>query len=459
MIIRTQIKLLILIGLFLISYIFSVSIGINAVPLLILLIPAVFINGFLYGFNRSVEGLVWLIIYITWFTLLSILTAQISDDSVSIKILIALKEFFAIGLFTGLLKSKWKEIKLNKLDFIYIAFFGMYTAYGFFYGANLSSRFISYRAGLFIFIFYSIGRMYQLSIKEVILLIRTYLLSALIIGLSGVLEMFLVNFWEILDILKYANLKFSNAKVYNGVPSNFSTYIDGIRQRRMVGFFAEATSFGKYMATGLSFCFFFFIKTPRSINYLIGSVLFATCLYYSYSRGAQLLFLFSFSILLWKKQKILFSVFGSLVIVFIIQSSLFSLNSTNNGRHLSGLYAGLNAVKTNFIGHGLGTAGTALIMQNEITEGINESAKESFVGELTYQFGVPGITIFILIIIFNLKILIRVYNKKPNDIVLLVAGLSLGLFMTSILATSSVYTVSSYFILILTGHFSAQYEK
>lgn len=372
--------------------------------------------------------------------------------SQSIKIFVSLKELILL-IIAFIAFKKINTIKFTIIDYTAILFLSVYS-YGLLSSGFGFQQLVSYREGAVLVALYFVGRLlyfFDIKTKEVILI--CYFISVPLI-IFGFIERFVIGswFWEKWGAVNYLTTKFSSnltiIHVYDGIPSNWYTLINGTLFKRIVSTVGDAPSFSRYLSFSVvSFLFFNFLR-KKDINFFIfaASVL---CLILTLSRGGIIICLGGLIVFLLHsnfryKYFTLFPI--AAVFLFIIaQQSIFDINSAVAVRHTTGLLDGIKNSITNIGGNGLGTSGQLALLY---AENIDEKIGESYIGGLSYQLGIIGIFTFSLWFITSIVFLYKKYSviskfdKDKSNQILFIISMIAGVYLTAFFSNSAVAPIS-----------------
>lgn len=378
-------------------------------------------------------------------------------SGLELKLLVALKEVLTV-LAILLFIKKLKSIKIIAPDIAALVFIVVYTI-GFLRAPFGAASIISLREGYMLALFYLLGRCAYLSGFEIKNLITT--IGAVIAGVTlfGFVERFIIGewFWGSWGAVEYLNSKFSDGSVviknYGGIPHNWFTFVGDERMRRMAGTVGDATSFGRYISFFVVSALF--LPSFRRQGWAVVFGLTLAALILSLGRGGMLIGVIGLGVYLlkFKRYRILtLPGCGALVLV-LLNTSLFDVNSGNSVRHMTGLTGGIDEMLVAPLGHGLGSSGQMAVLYSEVE--LEGSVSESYIGSLGYQLGIPAVLSYsvwmlaLASLFFKLSSLNSSKNLKPYC--LIGGALILGLYVTSYFANSAVAPISSASVMIFTG--------
>lgn len=383
-------------------------------------------------------------------------------NTLGLKLFVSTKEILIFVLFLFLateLKTLIKKLTLIDLSFMCL---GLTYTYGLLFSPINFPTIVSFREGIMIILPYIIGRLYILKLGPTVVsnFVATLSAVAVFVSLFGLIERFILGneFWKIWGALNYIDIKFSEGgvvvKSIDGVPQNWYTYVGNNAVRRVTSTIGDATAFSRFVASALIvFTYYYgFAKIATTTKLFAFSIMtIATAL--SMGRGGILLLIIALSYYpLYRKNIFLSVALMGLAAFLLTFSDLFSIDSANSIRHISGLVSGLNAAIENPAGNGLGSSGQVAVLY---TNDYSEKVSESFLGSISYQLGIPGIAAFFLLSIgLPFKLYIMMYRSKIQlHKQLLASGLvsMIGIFSTSILSNSAISPISSSILFIWLG--------
>lgn len=379
--------------------------------------------------------------------------------SSEIKAMVAIKDVAAVSFFLALVVYNYRIVTRLKIpdviaiSFVILLLFSLITS-----SAPMFLKLLSVRESINIVLFYFIGRLiafkifdYEKLYKALIVVVFIYVVIAIVDRLCITSQM-----WETVGAFKYIEGKF-DVNYLNGFPVNWSTYLTSdVTARRTVGSILEPTSFSRLLAVLILAMMFL----PRAYNkyknktVILMVLMSIIVLFLSFSRGGIVIFFMGLSVYVFFKSSSasrFLVMFIMLIIVYLVinNSSLFSLESGNSIRHLTGLANGVGSIKANFMGHGIGSSGQMAASYG--MDQIDDVIGESYIGSLSYQLGTPGLTIFSIFFFSIFYYLI--INVRLVDFGLSVLAISFGvsIYLTSFLANSAVSPISSGFALVIVG--------
>lgn len=377
-----------------------------------------------------------------------------------LKMLVALKELILLLIFTFTI-FQLVRLKLYLVDYLALLFLFVYFTALIKSGVGMV-QLVSFREGFMLVLMYFIGRAIAFSGIGFMEIISAVFLLSTVIALFGFLERFIIGdwFWGMWGAVDYLNAKFEASRIYiqsySGVPHNWYTYIGSEPIRRMSSTIGDAASFGRYIA--FSVVAFLYFKPVRKIFLSkITWIIIGLALLLTLGRGGILIAVIGGGIWLlqYRKYWVVVVPLAVVGVMVLANTAMFDLSSANSIRHITGLVDGIAVIKSNLTGHGLGSSGQMALLYSE--GGGKGSVSESYIGSLSYQLGLPGLaaySIWLLYFIFSLIKRSRkaVYEESiGGNILLFVASLLLGVYITSFFANSAIAPISSSAIFIISG--------
>ena len=377
-----------------------------------------------------------------------------------VKIQVAMKDMYAVILVLTLGFYVLQNFKLFLIDKLYIFFLG----YGFLsiFTGSSPSLFVSiasFRELLMIYVFFMLGRlMYYYGIDILQMIYFAVVLSGMEV-LFGLIEYnYPQYFWnKIFHIIDYTKVKtgtFPKLEPLSGLPTNYFTYKDGERVRRLVAFNGEATSLSRFLGTIIATLMTLGERNKKTIL-IIGFLLLG--LLFTNARGG-LLFPIVIVLLFFLRlvKGLAIPIIIPLMYFMLFHSSSFNVSSANNQRHLHGLTKGIaNAFKYP-TGRGLGATGQmAATYTGDVRHADEDFVSESFVGCIGAQLGLVGLAaflLFVIIVITQLCLFLFSSQYELNYLVLTSCALFTTVMLTSLFSNSAVSAISAFVTFILTGY-------
>jgi len=265
-------------------------------------------------------------------------------------------------------------------------------------------------------------------------------------------------FWnKIFHIIDYTKVKTGTVpklEPLSGLPTNYFTYKDGGRVRRLVAFNGEATSLSRFLGTVIASLMTLGERNRKTVL-VIGFLLLG--LLFTNARGG-LLFPIVIVLLFFLRlvKGLAIPVIIPLMYFMLFHSSSFNVSSANNQRHLHGLTKGIaNAFKYP-TGRGLGATGQiAATYTGDVRHADEDFVSESFVGCIGAQLGLVGLAaflLFVIIVITQLSLFLFSSQYELNYLVLTSCALFTTVMLTSLFSNSAVSAISSFVAFILTGY-------
>ena len=118
--------------------------------------------------------------------------------------------------------------------------------------------------------------------------------------------------------------------------------------------------------------------------------------------------------------------------------------TTSSLNHITGLLNGFST--SGWIGNGLGTAGSSVIMLT----GTESNVSESYIGALFSQVGIVGGVSFIMFLLMQIRQLVKLYKIYKSQFVILALVCLIGIMVCMIFSDSAVSIMGTgiYFIII-----------
>ncbi len=386
--------------------------------------------------NITFKSLQKIIIVILFFSqlLFSISFGKISSFYITIPfaIMIIFYLISILGFFCGKISFSRKRIFLS-LVMIFIFFINVeVTQYNF----NLNSF------CLYIFYFFSFALIdNRISINKLDCIIKMFITILSILSLYGIYQFIAYNF---ITGLSFKEIIPDNIMVgsYNTIQYVHGSLF-GLDIVKAHSIFAEASGLSKYAAIALLLTIFY-RKKLKLIKFIFFAIINFLALIFSLSgSGFIIIILCLFFIFLKANVKNKIIILVSLFVMAMILSSFsqkelynyylnrfseFSTDGTSGYyRFILPFKIGIENLKTNFFGFGIGNDDAALFIYNSTETGIANGYGKIFV-----ELGIIGLLIFIIMLI-NIK---PKNEKKINEIFVLYSILISLLFTTTILNPS-----------------------
>lgn len=312
-------------------------------------------------------------------------------DGLSLKVFIVLNYISFFPLIAILLIKRARHKKMILWVFLLMVMTSITLASLLLTSSNILSIFASFRNLTALFIFAIIGyefkeNLFEESRKPFIQILTA---AVLFLFLFGYYELFVDNdLWRKLNLSELWLKKSLNIKG-NGLPGNFyaSERINGNYIRRMVSTYADPINFG----TTLFLLFMISWLLKQRITLLLCFIM----IILTVSKGAflgVLVFLFFFAPIKFGKLAYLF--FPPLILIagiyFIYWAKVNEANSVF--AHIDGFFSSFSSIFKHPLGLGLGNVG---VISNQFGSALNQDIKESGLGMVIGQLGIPGLLVFI----------------------------------------------------------------
>lgn len=406
-------------------------------------------------------GLYSVLVLFAYHTTILMVASHWTDGSV-LKVLLATKEFFAVGVLLALVKRWGGGIRWQPVDWVALLFLGTHLIYFIApVGGSLIAKAVSFREGAMIVVLYGIGRLGLQTIDD----LRSYTKFAVWLAVSiaafGLTERFLftAEVWGGLGALEYFDKKFGNAFfdyfLLDGLPAHWFSYLGEDYFRRLVGPVGDATSLSRFLSFPILAAAIKLFETARLTGKVSGPLLCALLLLspailLTIGRGGLLIFVIGLMLYLFRVAKPLL-VFG-LIMGLMAAGPVLDANAGNLARHLAGLSGGLSVVQDNFFGIGLGVAGQ--MAATYASSNVEARVLESYIGALATQLGVPGLLTYFLLFLMLAKKAKEIGGLGGQDgttMQVLGSASVIGIFLTSFLAQSAVSPISIGISMIFIG--------
>lgn len=320
--------------------------------------------------------------------------------------------------------------KINTKQIVYFIYVAL-CLFFFFVGFGTITAKITYLRNFIIFYMaFEIGKYYldnDDKIHEFINFFMKLTVIAVLFGLVGILLG--KPFYELVGVLEVYKAKQYTA-YRDGLPGNFMTIFFGIWVNRFASLYYDPVNFSYYMALACLIAY----TAKKTLLFVV----FAICEVLTFGKGGLLIlglslicitvqsFFKRYNAKLIRILIIIVTIIGIIGLVYIIQTHFAYDFGTYN--HFYGMTTGLNAVKQNPIGHGLGTAGNLIKTATSNSQEISETGLIN----MAYQIGVVGTGLFCFLFLSTNIGAFRTYKYRRDKISLLCSFLPLVLLIVSI---------------------------
>lgn len=319
-------------------------------------------------------------------------------------------------------------IKKNEIIFfVYVGVCLLFFTVG---DGNLTAKITYLRNFLIFYMAFSIGKYYLNTKEKSNEFVKYFLTLSVIAAVFGIVGVSLgKSFYQATGVLEVYKAKQYTA-YRDGLPGNFMTVFFGTWVNRFASLYYDPVNFSYYMALS---CLVAFVLRKKTLF-----ALFMVCEILTFGKGGLLIlgltiiciitqkFLRRYNAKLIRMMIIIVAVFGIIELVSIIQNRFSNDFGTYN--HFYGMTTGLNAVKQNPIGHGLGTAGNLLKTADSNRQEISETGLIN----MAYQIGVIGTLMFCYIFLSTAKGAFKQYRNIKEPICLMCSFLPIVLLIVSV---------------------------
>ncbi len=414
--------------------------------LFILIIVAV--NLAIFFFKKPFWGIIFIIGFLPFHAL--IVTVVQHFFKVSPIFSNSWKEFFLLILILSIsysvIKSRKFPFKILLIDKLIIVFFILGFISAIFFTKNLNQAIWGLRYDFEFFLFYFILRSLKLSKNQIILLVSTIFITAILVAVFGIVQIYFLP----RDFL----VKLGYSATPQGIDKPLAAYhyIDPVLPRsfRIISTLSGPNQLGSYLIM-IILIFAGFVVTAKKLSdklKLIGNeILFVIPLIYSFSRSAWLGLMGGISGLFFfkTKRKLLFIL---ILLITFVASYFFIVHLASDSRTLQALiYHGtkvkgelrgstishfeeylrsIKSVKNYPLGKGIGRVGPASLRN---TPGI---ISENWYLQLALEMSILGAIIFLTIIISFFVSAWKIYKKLKDEYL---KGMTLGI-MAALLGIS-----------------------
>lgn len=337
---------------------------------------------------------------------------------------------------------------LTKLDGLYFILIGICTIFMFVGNGGLSAKITYYRNFLIFYMAFVIGKKSLTNKKDIDEFLTFFLYISVFAVIFGFLGWIIGKpFYQMTGVLEVYSAKQYSA-YRNGLPGNFQTIFGGTWVNRFASLYYDPVNFSYFMTLSTLIAF---IQRKWKLF-----IIFGVCEFLTFGKGGFLILGLTLICIraqsLFKKTNkriirriiILGAVCGVAGLVYLIQTRFANDFGTFN--HFYGMLTGLEAVKNNPMGNGLGTAGN-LIKTAQLN---SQEISETGLLNMAYQIGVLGATIFCALFLSTASGAFRIYRRTNHRLCLLCTYLPLVLLIVSVYQENT-YTpqcVVPYMILI-----------
>jgi hypothetical protein len=329
-------------------------------------------------------------------------------DGLSLKVFIVLNYISFFPLVAILLINRARHKKMLLWVFLLAVIITITLASLLLTSSNILSVFASFRNLTALFLFAIIGYEFKENLfeqsREPFIQILTAVV--LLLFLFGFYELFIdTDLWRKLNLSELWLKKGLNIKE-NGLPGNFyaSERMNGNYIRRMVSTYADPINFGTtlFLLTMISW-----LLKQKTIMLICLTMIILTV-----SKGAflgVLVFLFFFTPIKFGRVAYLF--FPPIILLagiyFIYWAKVNEANSVF--AHIDGFFSSFRTIFTHPFGLGVGNVG---VISNQFGSALNQDIKESGLGMVIGQLGIPGLLVFFSFFLSFIKRLGRMPNKR-----------------------------------------------
>lgn len=368
--------------------------------------------------------------------------------------------YIALILYT----VKNGKIKINKKNQLNIIFLSIYILTLFKNlidtPAGVSSSILSLRYMLVPILCIYVGKNIYINSNECKVFLRRLIAFSIILSILGLIEMYILgdSFWVKIGYSTYA-VKMKGSYTHNlfrGVTVNFYTWdFFGKPLRRMVSITADplATAFLVYLGALIILTGGISLKNRNGklngsfvalIFLIISSIL---------SLSKAIFVLIALTILIcayfykWLPKGLLRIATAIFLVFFAYTMKSYVSNTdvtTSSLNHITGLLNGFST--SGWLGNGLGTAGSSVIMLT----GTESDVSESYIGALFSQVGMVGGVSFIMFLLMQIGQLVKLYKIYKSQFVILALVCLIGIMVCMIFSDSAVSIMGTgiYFIII-----------
>lgn len=397
--------------------------------------------------KRDVLSLKFLTFEIVTQNLICILCCSFVNSTVS-QFVLLYKELILYGAVLFCFLSKQGKIRNKTMPLCIMAI--LVFPYFFIGEASLYTKLICFRQIMTPVILMLYGRTLSLKEEDYLLYFKFLIKIGIGIVFIGVIEEFVIgdNFWRLLQIQNYIDMKGFSAWAWDGLPGNFYSadlYLVFGMLRRMVSIMADPLLTGHFLAICVVILLYrnVFINTLQN---LIALCLLTLGVALTLSKGAVLVIGIAYAYKLWKKNKfwaLPYVVISLIVLVFMIKNNtLYSIS-----QHTGGLISSTNSI----LGGGLGSAGN----YSNLYGNANSDISESYIGALLGQMGLFGVIIFLGMFLYYSRILL---SYKKSKIRMSIFAYTLGVICEAFVSESSINFVGVGVVFILFGSLTNDFK-
>lgn len=365
-------------------------------------------------------------------------------------IIIIVKEVYVVLVILWSFRNKRSVDRIERICyFSLIILFVLFLVHS---KGGLMGSLVSLRQLYLPFVFYIFGKSINITKADMQKSILFFIKISVVCVLFGFFEMALGDrFWALIGIKKYMAFKGFDRFIYAGefVPGSFYSY-DFYplipRLRRMASVFVDPVICGQILGIALVIVAFYKDLMSTKRKCAICSVLLGIGLILSLAKGGIVIAVISALMLirkLWHK-KIFSTLCIIAAVIFTAQYVGFGLsNDLSVSAHINGLINGIDIVRDNVFGVGIGGFGN---LGNIYSTGDVE-AGESFIGAALGQMGVFAIVIYISFYYLFLKKLKKMAEYDSLSEILF--WLNIGLLVTLFVNNTAMSFTNCYIFYIL----------
>ena len=377
------------------------------------------------------------------------------------------KDIFALSVLFILLLNPRLRIRITFVDMLALGLVGL-NGLSFILSFGKTTQFAliaTFKQNVMPACLFFIGRLLPISLKRQIGVVRLLISAGLIVAILGFIERFILDdsFWIWLGIHELAK----NEGVYglfalvpgvgiNRLPVIFY-FMGNPSLRRLASIFGQPPV-ASYFLT-LPFVILLFVPPPYAYSKSkarLSILAIGVSLALTIGRGGIIIGGLGLTMKYLKRNVLKFIGTILLLLIFLLilpdVRNAFSLDSIRN-RHLKGLLNGVAIAQKEPLGRGLGSGGNYANWYEQGTEG--GAIQESYVGALSFQLGLVGLTIYSL---FYFLLFYRLYFRSDSKLPMFhrqfgqaIGTAILGVFVASFFAEAAVGFLSTGFYMLCAG--------
>lgn len=419
----------------------------------IYLVNLVIFNISIYYFSRKIDinSIYVLILIIMFQNLFLVIFSSVMPGSIMNMYIISKEVFVILMVIYAFFRYKRN---INILD-LFVAFLTIVILYSFITSdATIKAKLANARQiaiPIVLFYFGNQIRVKENHIKKILNFILKLGMFAFVIGL---IQFFMgEKLFDYINVTNFYINKGLSGWLSNGkYPQSFVAWdlhqIFGVYIIRYISIFYEALTAGHIMALCFVISIFNDFNDENKLKKVIRSILFLVGVILTFSKGAYLVVFIAILFKIYNlinSKKVFYILFSSSLVIicsllFVLWDKVISIQM-----HAKGFINNILSAKI-FSGEGLGNVG---VYANIFSQN-NESHGESLIGNISGQFGILIMVVYLLIIL--IMIYSNIVNKKEGNIIPVI--LMISVLIEMFLSESSVAFLSTGLYFVISGVYS-----